>query len=50
MAELELANQITRIFSREGRHSDAAPSDWLNQIREPKRPATLVSNQLSVLP
>ena len=52
MAELELANQITRIILRELRHFHVAASDWLNQIREPKKLAnsTSTSNQLNAFP
>ena len=50
MSEIELANQITRIFSREWRHFAVAASDWLNQFRGSNNPATSISNQLSVFP
>ena len=33
---------------RESRSFHVAASDWLKQIREPKSPATPISNQLSV--
>ncbi len=50
MAKFEWTNQITRTFLRGWRDLNVAISDWLNQIRESKSPATLTSNQLSVIP
>ncbi len=50
MAEFELTNQITRILSRERRHSHVAASDWLNRIRGPKSLTNLTLHQLSGLP